>query len=136
MKHLFLCLAFALFISSGFAQLMSCEPVVNKIVDRVHNDRINRIVKAPCVINTIANFEKDKNLDCLQPKEKQIQWRCFNGGGCSFLLDITCVSRIDTFDTNNRIVRLSIVGRETDQGVIFESKNNFIQEFEPLQRLP
>jgi len=136
MKHLLLCLTFALSLSSAFAQQMTCEPVVNEIVERMHNDRINRIIKAPCVLNTVAKFEKDKNLDCLQPKENQIRWMCLNGGGCNFYLDITCVSRIGTYDTNNKIVRLSIAGSETDQGVTFNSENNSIQEFEPLKRKP
>lgn len=135
MKY-FLTIAFlvSVFSASAFAEDLNCEPVVNEILNKAHNDRIGRIIKAPCVLNTVANFEKEKELDCIQPKENQINWNCFNGGGCGFSLDITCVSRIGTFETNNKIVRLSIAGRETDQGVVFNSTGNFVQEFEPLKR--
>lgn len=134
MKLFILFFAFTLTLGAAFAQDMNCGPVVNEILNKNHNDRIDRIIKAPCVLNTVANFEKEKQLDCIQPKENQINWACYNGGGCGFSLDITCVSRIGTFETNNKIVRLSIAGSETDQGVVFRSTGNSVQEFEPLIR--
>lgn len=134
MKLLIIGFLFILSLTSAFAQDLNCEPVVNEILNMAQNDRINRIIKAPCVLNTVANFEKEKQLDCLQPKEKQIHWACYNGGGCGFLLDITCVSRIGTFETNDKIFRLSIAGRETEQGVVFDSTGNSVQEYEPLKR--
>lgn len=134
MKLLIMCFFFTLTLTSAFAQELHCEPVVNEILDQARTDRINGIIKASCVLNTVANFEKEKQLDCIQPKANQINWACSNGGGCGFLLDITCVSRIGPFETNNKIVRLSIGGSETAQGVVFDSATNFVQEYEPLKR--
>ena len=95
------------------------------------NERTDRITKAPQVVATVAQFETDRTVDCMQPKEGQLHWLC-TMESCGFALDITCVSRLGT-TSNDEITRLSILGREVDDKVVFRADQRII-EYKKLER--
>ena len=98
------------------------------------NERVEKILSAEQVSKTVAQFEIDRNADCMAPKEHQIHWMCTNGSYCGFALDITCVSQIGTFESNDQIIRLSISGNTNGENVTFTPEYNRITEYKKLVR--
>lgn len=139
MKNLMLLILVSGFVTTAFGQEYTCNGAEkdSEIVSKVKNERANRIIQAPCIGNSISQLEADKEVDCIQPKESQIKWRCLGFGpssGCAFFVDIICVSRIGAFTSNNKVVRLSIAGREENDKVIFTPELNQFIEFEDLKQ--
>ncbi|MBL7717091.1 MAG: hypothetical protein JNL01_16625 [Bdellovibrionales bacterium] len=117
MKRLIVVTAALIGISSSFA----ADPGTEKIL------------KSQTVVETVSKFEADRNVDCMSPKEKQIHWMC-SIDSCGFFLDITCLSRIDSFSSNDRVTRLSIYGYLDQQNLEFKPELNRVTEYKKLER--
>lgn len=99
---------------------------------------IELILKDAVVLNATSKFEIDYKVDCIPPKEKQIHWMCMNGGNCAFGLDITCISQIGTFNSNDQVTRLSFFGRVTTKNSVESvqiDSNYSVIRYEPLQSI-
>lgn len=97
------------------------------------SDRISRIIQSPTVLTRIEKFESEMKVDCIDPKEGQIHWMC-TMTSCFLSLKITCVSRYDTFSSNDQITRLSLSGQEAAEGNFFIPASEFITEYKTLER--
>ena len=96
--------------------------------------RTQKILTAREVTQAIAKFENDQKVDCMAPKEHQIRWMCTNGPNCGFLLDVTCVKRIQADTSNDQIIRLSIAVQTQKQKVSFTPEKNSISKMNKFER--
>ncbi len=88
-----------------------------------HDLAIIKLIRESDLKSKIKEIELQNKVDCLGPRLSQIHWMCMNGPACGFSLDITCVSKIDTFSSNDQILRVSYFGTsDSEKGTAeFES---------------
>jgi hypothetical protein len=62
------------------------------------------------MIQRVKTIQTLLNVDCMSPKERQIQWYCTNGPSCGFTLNVVCLERPLDNGVAKAGVRLSIPG--------------------------